>query len=164
MSGINPDLRKLPMIPSPDQNEKLERLIHRTLRELPPRRAPRSLEARVLAEIERRALLPWYRKSFAHWPLAAQAGFLAVSAGLVAAVMWLGAGFDPAPLEQAVAAKFAWTQGIAAVANAIGDFFAIMARNIPPLWLYGGLAFIGAMYAAFFGLGAAAYRTLYATR
>ena len=35
--------------------EKLERAIHETLRALPPRRAPRTLEARVLAELERRA-------------------------------------------------------------------------------------------------------------
>ena len=32
---------------------------------------------------------------------------------------------------------------------------------IPPLWLYGGLAFLAAMYATFVGLGATAYRYLY---
>ena len=30
--------------------------------------------------------------------------------------------------------------------------------NIPPLWLYGGLTCVAALYATFFGLGAAAYR------
>ncbi len=43
------------MNPTPDNEEKMERLIHRTLRDLPPRRAPNSLERRVLAELDRRA-------------------------------------------------------------------------------------------------------------
>lgn len=54
------------MHPAPDPEEKLERLIHRTLRDLAPRRAPRTLEARVFAELERRAALPWWRQSYAH--------------------------------------------------------------------------------------------------
>jgi hypothetical protein len=149
---------------TPPDEQKLERLIHRTLRELPPRRAPHSLEARVLAEIERRALLPWWKKSFAYWPLAARAGFFLLSAGLVMAVMWVTAGFDATPLKQMFETRFVWVENAGAVARAIGSFFDIVFRNIPPLWLYGGLAFIGAMYAAFFGLGAAVYRTLYATR
>ena len=36
-------------------------------------------------------------------------------------------------------------------------------NRIPSLWLYGGLAFVGLMYVTLFGLGAAAYRTLYRT-
>src|SRR5476649_1202935 len=71
------------MTPSPDSHEKLEQLIHRTLREQPARRAPRSLEQRVLAELERRAALPWWRRSFAHWPLPARAGFLVICAALI---------------------------------------------------------------------------------
>ena len=47
------------MQPSPENHqEKLERAIHQTLRALPPRRAPRSLEDRVFAELARRAALP----------------------------------------------------------------------------------------------------------
>ena len=41
------------MKPASDNDEKLERLIHRTLRELPRRCAPGTLEARVMAELER---------------------------------------------------------------------------------------------------------------
>jgi hypothetical protein len=36
--------------------------------------------------------------------------------------------------------------------------------SISPLWLYGGAALVVGMYVALFGLGAAAYRTLYASR
>lgn len=39
--------------------QDLEKLIHQTLRALPDRKAPRSLEHRVLAAIAARQALPW---------------------------------------------------------------------------------------------------------
>lgn len=162
------------MMPNPDhreREEKLERFVHRTLRELPGRRAPRALEQRVLAEIARRAGLPWYRKSFVHWPLAARAGFVTVCAAFVAACIgvvnvattgsvWVMAGFDPAQFRMVFAPQFLWMENGLAVVHAITGFFEIIGRNIPPLWLYGGLAFIATMYVTLVGLGAAAYKTL----
>jgi hypothetical protein len=38
---------------------------------------------------------------------------------------------------------------------------AVLFRVIPPLWLYGSLAIGIFLYVTLFGLGAAAYRTLY---
>jgi hypothetical protein len=144
--------------------QKLERSIHAALRELPLHRAPRSLEARVRTEIERRAALPWWKKSFAYWPAVARGAFLVTSVGLIALAVWWAAGFDLTPVKQAVAAKFAWWNGLVALTNAIASTCAILTRNIPALWLYAGVVFVGALYAACFGLGAAAYRTLYAPR
>jgi hypothetical protein len=156
------------MTPTPDPQEKLERLIQQTLREQPPRRAPRSLEQRVLAEIERRAALPWWRKSFVHWPVAARAGFVVLCAGLVklawTAGVWVTTGADTARFREAFAQPFSWMESGLAVVNAIMGFIEIMLRNIPPLWLYGGLVFFASMYAALFGLGAAAFRALRAER
>lgn len=156
------------MNPSPDNHEKLERAIHQTLRELPPRRAPRSLESRVLAELERRAALPWWRKSFAYWPLAARSAFVVLGAGVAVSVVFgivaAQAGFDLGVVTAFFAREFAWIQAGLSLARSLGDFASIVFRSIPPLWLYGGLAFMGAMYVALFGLGAAAYRTLYVNR
>lgn len=156
------------MIPSPDNEQKLERLIHRTLRELPPRPAPHSLEDRVLAEIERRAALPWWRRSFRHWPLAARAAFLVASAGVVKLALlgagWVRTGVDQTQVREAFATPVTWAEHFGALAHAVTDFFEIIVRNIPPVWLYGGLAFVGAMYFALFGIGAAAYRTLHTRR
>ncbi len=153
------------MNPSPQNHEeKLERIIHRTLRELPPRRAPRSLEDRVFAEIARRAALPWWHKSFIHWPLPARAALLVLLIGVVKLVLmggvWMAAGFDTAQFRDAFAQPFAWMESGLAVVHAISGFFDIMLRNIPPLWLYGGLACLASLYVALFGLGAAAYKTL----
>ena len=60
------------------------------LRNLPDRKAPAGLEARVLAEISRRAALPWWRKSFAHWPVAVRLGFLILSARVAAVAVGAG--------------------------------------------------------------------------
>jgi hypothetical protein len=151
-----------------DPQDKLERLVHQTLRELPARRAPRTLESRVLAELQRRAALPWWRKSFVHWPVGARSVFVLLSAGVVKVVLmlvvWMMAGFDTAQFQAAFATQFGWMQTIVSLTNVVTDFFQVITRNIPPLWLYGGLFAFGAMYAAVFGIGAAAYRTLYASR
>ncbi len=155
------------MIPSPDKPSReahLERLVHQTLRELPPRRAPRALEERVLAELARRAALPWWRKSFAHWPLVARALFvvtaLFVAKLAVSGAIWLSSGLDMAQYRTIFATELGWLESTRTVVHAIGSFLDILARNIPPLWIYGGLAFCAAAYAAIFGLGAAAYRAL----
>lgn len=149
---------------APHNDEHLERLIHRTLRELPPRRAPRSLETRVLAEIQRRAALPWWRKSFVHWPVAARIAFtvlsIAVAGACAAAFFWITGGLDLQPVRDAFRLHFTWLDSARTVFSAIGNFFEIILRNIPALWLYGIVGFVAATYFALFGLGAAAYRAL----
>ena len=156
------------MTPPPNPHEKLERALHEALRDLPARPAPRSLEQRVLAEIARRAALPWWRQSFIHWPMAARAVFLVACIGIVKLALmgsvWVMAGFDPAQFREAFTTQLTWLENGLAVVHAVTGSFEIIFRNIPPLWLYGGLAFLAAMYATLFGLGAAAYKTLYAQR
>ncbi len=148
--------------------EELEKFIHQTLRALPDRTAPHTLETRVLAAINQRAALPWWRQSFASWPIAVRCGFLLVSGGLVKVALmvavWVMAGFDSAQFTSAFATPYAWFQQTQAVAGGIGNFFAVLFRSIPSLWLYGGLAFVASLYVSLFGLGAAAYRTLYNNR
>ena len=123
----------------PPKDPKLERFIHRALRELPAPAAPRTLEARVLAEIERRAGLPWWRKNFAHWPLAARAVFLLGALGAVYAA-WtfaIAGGSEAAQLQQVFAPQLAWFDAGAAVVRALGDFAGIALRSIPTFWVYG---------------------------
>lgn len=152
------------MKPSPESEQNLERFVHQALRDLPARRAPRSLESRVLAELERRAAQPWWRKSFAYWPLAARGAFLVVSAAFAAALVWVFAGVDPTHAIDAVKADFTWVATIRAIAGSTIDFATIVIRGISPVWIYGTIATIVGLYAALFGIGTAAYRTLYANR
>ena len=157
------------MTPTPENHaEKLERAIHQTLRALPPRRAPRTLEARVFAELERLAALPWWRRNFAHWPTAVQCAFFVASAAL-AALLAVGLFAMTRNVSSAqFASEVAGRLSGLAFARELGATIVTSAeavwRSIPSLWLYGALAAIAACYATLIGVGAAAYRTFHVQR
>jgi hypothetical protein len=138
-----------------EPHDPLERLLDRTLRELPPRRAPSTLESRVFAELERRASLPWWRRSFAHWPRMARAGFLLICAGSA------GLAVAGAAAAAADVRSLYWAREIGSLMASGGNLVALLAGIAPPLWFYEGIAVCAVLYAALFGLGAALYRTLY---
>jgi hypothetical protein len=146
-----------------DSEQKLERLVTQTLRDLPLRRAPGTLEARVLDELQRHAALPWWRVGFAQWPAAARAAFVVVCAALVAATILGGASaiVGMGSLNEAAALPLSWMHPLLTLMSSVGGVAALVVRVIPPLWLYGALAFGIVLYVALFGLGAAAYRMLY---
>lgn len=156
------EARTAQSVPAPEQ---LEACIHHELRALPPRRAPRTLEGRVLAEVERRAAIAWYHKSWTYWPASVRVGFLAfgtVFAGAAMVAFYLfSQGTAVGTVTQEITAGFGWITRIAGAFAWTGHFVRQLVGGIPPLWLYGGLAFIAAMYATFVGLGTAAYRYLY---
>ena len=145
--------------------EQLEQLVHRELRALPLRQAPRSLESRVLAAIERQAAVAWYHKSWTYWPAAFRAAFLAVATGVaggcIAAFYLISRGVDANTLVASAGARFGLLAKLYHAALWVVDYAASAFGSIPPLWLYGGVALVAALYATFFGLGAAAYRMLY---
>lgn len=145
-----------------DQEEaelKLERLLDHALRQLPLRRAPLNLEARVFEELARRAALPWWRRSFMQWPKTARALLLGVCTALGSLTIVGGSriavGFGAAlrPASELDRAQ--------ALLSAAKDLFATLVGTIPPMWIYEGLALAAGLYVALFALGAAAYRTLY---
>jgi hypothetical protein len=138
-----------------EPKDALEGLLGRTLRGLPHRRAPLTLEARVYREIERRAALPWWRLSFAHWPLFARAAFLVMSGVLIGAAFVGGASAIDG------LRSLSWAREVAQLVVSAGNLAAILARISPPAWIYEGIAVCGMLYAVLFGLGAAVYRTLY---
>ena len=92
--------------------QKLEAAVHRVLRGLPERKAPAGLEGRVLAELARRAALPWWRKSFAHWPAAIRAGFFAGSvlaaALVVSGLIYLSESSGAHELSSGIASSVGW--------------------------------------------------------
>ena len=146
-------------------SEQVEQLVHRELRGLPLRRAPATLESRVLAAIEHQAAVAWYHKSWTYWPGAVKASFLGVATGVsgaaIAAFYLLTQGADTGTLVAAGGERFAGVAALFHVLRWMTSYVSESIASIPPLWLYGGLAFVAALYATFFGLGAAAYRTLY---
>jgi hypothetical protein len=146
----------------PPETDRVERLLDDTLRRLPLRRAPRSLEARVLGELDRRSSQAWWRRSFAHWPQAARAGFVAAGGALAGLVLLGGSWLAVAVRTLDVAGPAsAWVRRVASVTGTAGNLAASLADAIPRTWLELGLVAAVVLYACLFGLGAAAYRMLY---
>jgi hypothetical protein len=145
--------------------EELEQFIHQSLRTLPPRRAPRTLEARVLAALEHRAMIPWYHQSWSEWPAALRAIFLVLASGFAGAFMagfyFLYSGVDAGALAAQASSRLSFFTRLYHATAWVVELGANQISSLPSLWLYGGLALIAALYATFFGLSAAAYRTLY---
>ena len=146
--------------------EKLETSIHRALRSLPDRKAPASLEARVLRELDRRAALPWWRKSFAYWPYPARIAFFAGSAAAAALVvlgliaLLRGSGSEAASLASGVTNRFWWKVLARETAAAAADRARVLLGAIPAPWIYGAAGTIALCYATLAGIAATAYRTL----
>jgi len=119
-------------------------------------------KSNILAELERRAALPWWRQSFAHWPAAMRSVFLVISAA--AAAILIGGLFlvtrspETAQVAGAVSERFGWLLVLRSMVDGAQGTAGVVFRAIPPLWLYGSLAFLGVCYATVIGVGAAAYR------
>jgi hypothetical protein len=159
--------------------KKLE-LVDRLLREQPARRAPSSLQARVLAELNSRAAgelstgtvahlaRPWWRKGFAHWPLSARAAFLIASGGFVKlallGVMSVTAWVRSEDVAATVTPAFSWLRALVFIVHTLASMTELVFRAIPVEWLYGAVGCGVALYAALFGLGAVAYRALYVNK
>ena len=146
-----------------ESEQKLEQVLSQALKGLPPRRAPSTLELRVANSLARRALLPWWQVSFANWPLSARVAFALISAALAAATILGGvsAYLGDRSFNEISALALAWMHPFLAVMSSAGGLAALLIRVIPPLWLYGTLGLGILLYVTLFGLGAAAYRTLY---
>ncbi len=135
------------------------------LRDLPARRAPPSLEARVYSELESRAGRPWWRQRFAHWPLAARASFVLICSVIIAATFvftdeswWTG---TAQLANAAVTATTPWMRPAFTVLGSASELAALVARWLPPAWLPSLVIAAALLYAALFALIAAVYRTLY---
>jgi hypothetical protein len=142
-----------------DKRQKLESLIGKTLREQPLRRAPEALEANVLAAIEQRLSRAWWQSGFARWPVGARVGFALLSIALIRFAIslgtWVGNGFQS--LSSSVSSATDWI-------HPLMHGTSTLIERIPAIWLYGGLLVIVSAYIMIFGIGMAAYRTLYDAR
>jgi hypothetical protein len=147
-----------------NEPDKLEAAIHRVLRSLPDRKAPAGLEGRVLAELSRRAALPWWRKSFAHWPSAVRIAFFAGSALAaalaVSCLVYVMQSRGAHELAGGVSNSIAWLVFARDMMATFNDRVRALISAIPPLWLYGIIATVAASYAALAAIGAATYRAL----
>ncbi|HEV7137886.1 MAG TPA: hypothetical protein VGN43_14705 [Steroidobacteraceae bacterium] len=145
-------------------DEKLERLVGKVLREQPLRRAPASLEARVLSELAARARLPWWRRGIASWPATVRVPVIAGCAVCVPAVwvlsLWLAAHLLSVARAR-MAAPLAAIGGAGHTLASLGATAAHIFQSIPREWLVGGILATATLYAVLFALVAVGYSLLY---
>jgi len=142
-------------------DEKLERLVSQVLRDQPLRRAPASLEARVLGELAARARLPWWRRGVATWPAAVRVAACAVCVPLVWVLsLWLAARLVSAS-RSSMAGPLATLQGAGHFVASLGTIFSHVVQSIPREWLVGGMIATATVYALLFALVAFGYSMLY---
>ncbi len=145
---------------TPDSEQRLEKFIGRVLSEQPLRRAPADLSARVLAQIEQRAARAWWQMGFQEWPMLARILFLVASIGVGAFALEIP-GWVLETINSQIPVSF--SRGLA-VWHAAHNAAAAVLGSVPAYWIYGALGAIAALYATFFAVSAAAYRTLYQNR
>ncbi len=147
-----------------ERDERLERLVGGLLRELPQRQAPATLQARVMEEIGRRVALPWWRKSFLHWPQVARIALVLALAGVVKlaidSVVWLAGSVRGSQVATAIEQPVDWIHTMASVFHSLVVACNAVIAAIPSQWLYLVLLAGGAMYFVLFSAGAILYRAL----
>src|SRR5258708_1815421 len=145
----------------------LEQFIDGILRKQPLRRAPAGFEARVLQRLAQQAPRPWWLQGFKPWPKAAQLPFFPLPVCLVPLLFraarpltaLLQSARYSAPLDAAQSAASA-LGSLGHAAQVVGG---LVMREIPAVWIYGSVGLAALLYAALFGLSAAAFRTLVQT-
>lgn len=146
-----------------DTPDSLERLIDGVLRDQPPRKAPASLEARVMARIQLQESASWRTAGFSRWPLAARfallVALLAVAKLTVDLVVWLFS--SDTPVTQTVESSVVWAKSTATLFSTMVSLGHALLNAIPSYWITLALVFSTGLYITLFVLGATAYRTLY---
>src|SRR5476651_573061 len=151
----------------PRDERQLERDIGTVLSRQPLRQAPSTLETRVLRELALQASKPWWLQGFSRWPWAARVLFLPLGLGLVQlSLLTTGRLMSLWQTVQTSAPASSAQSGLQLLGNlsqAVQTLGNMLTHAIPQVWIYGAAGLALLLYAALFGLGAAAFRTLLVT-
>jgi len=145
--------------------QQLEQVVDKLCKQQPLRKAPSDLYQRVMREVQLRKALPWWRKSFLHWPLSLQVLF--VVAALITAKLalsiteWIGSHWVSAT---EATRSLPLVEGASTVLNVGNSVSSHLASVVPVTWMYGAAMVIVVLYLVLFGIGVTTYKTLYATR
>jgi hypothetical protein len=150
------------------EKSRLEAAVDRELKALPDLRAPQRLLPRVMAVIEQRAVLPWYRRAWQTWPLPLQ---VVSMLALLAAFSGLCFGSWQLVHAPAVAAATSeasgWFRTLSRSLSTLGvlaNALVLAVRSLGPLVLSGIVMALLLGYAACVGFGALYVRLAFARR
>lgn len=138
------------------------RALHEQLRQLPQRKAPSTLIPRVMAAIQAKRQVPWYKRTWWTWPLSAKilSGILVVGLGVGTAFL-LGPEMGQAFWGGCVSKLQSASDALAAVVSPVGSVVEalgfVLGKVNRAVWV--GAAMLGGfLYLSCVGLGTMLYR------
>lgn len=150
---------------SPEYEKKLEERIHQELMKAPERQAPETLMSSVVAELQRRQTLPWWRRPVPQWPRRNQFMVVAAMMAVVA-----GASFGLGSVWPTEAIQELPTQAAAAmepvrpamdILETLTRAAALVVKSISQPWLIALGAGLMFAYISCIGMGMAWYRVTF---
>jgi len=151
-----------------EYEKKLEVEIDRELKSLPEIAAPATLVSRVMAAIEIRKALPWFRRAWDTWPGSLQGLFVVVMVALFGGIcfgVWEAS--HTATFGLAVHKVGGWFSSLGAIytaLNALAGVIVALIKQVNSTVLIGFLCAAGLGYALFLGLGTMYFRLAFAKR
>ena len=153
---------------NPHDEKQLEAAISRELKALPNLRAPSSLAARVMATIEQRTTVPWYRQAWQNWPRPLQAVAALILVGAFSGLCFLSWQFVRTPDFAAASNRIGGLfGGLGVIWNTLGvlkSALFLAVKNVNPAILIGCGVALAMGYAMCLGLGTVYVRLGFARR
>jgi len=138
------------------------------LRQLPDVQAPETLIPRVMAVVRAKAKLPWWRRTWWHWPPAAQVLLLLGFVGLMIGLSYYGPlawnGLATSHLGQTLGG---WLQALTPLWDCLAaliNAFALVIRQARTLALVLAAGICLALYLSCLGLGTMMYKVAFSKR
>lgn len=145
---------------------KLAEQIHRELNQLPNLKAPNTLGPRVLAAIAARQEAPWWKKSWADWPIGMKSLFFVMGLTIVSGLVM--AGISAPQFSELASGVTESIAGLFASAKPYFEPFARLSSSIAPTLEAAGpklfwylAALLGIAYATCIALGTLGYRLVF---
>jgi hypothetical protein len=152
----------------PDHNKILEEAIHRELEKLPDLQAPEMLASRVMAAIEQRAVLPWYRRPWQAWPTGLQTASFVLLVAFFAALCFGGWKLSQGEIvivaTQQIGEWFSIAGVIWNTLSVLASSLLLLLKQLNPILLTACAVMAFFSYAACVGLGTAFFRYAFVRR
>ncbi len=144
------------------RDSQWEETLDRELKSLPDRQAPSTLLPRVMAAVQAKARLPWWRRAWRTWPPAAQVLSLVLFSTLLGLVTWVGMhGWSVGAAAETTRVLNDWTAPISrfwSCLTALVNATALVSRKAGGYTLFAVGILCAAMYLSCGGLGTVCYR------
>lgn len=149
-----------------DHNQQLEQTISRELKALPELAAPDALADRVLAVIEQRLEIPWYRRPWENWPAALRLASFALMLALFGGLCLAGWELPQTEVIRQTAHRAgAWLSGFNTIGNTLNillESAGLVMKKLGTPFIVAVLIVAGLGCAMFLGLGTVCFRLVYA--